>query len=292
MRANGIKHETTTTGTGTLTLTSVSGWPSYDDVFGTSGTRFVDYTILDSAGVPIEGGVGNIALSTMVLTRTYPAWTWNGTTYDATDPSALSLASGTKTVICSAWTGLGLAPFIPATVGDNKGHGVLSSHTITSFSLTHQRKVSFPVYIQVLRPISYVTMRINSGYTGGTSSLGVALYEIGSDGFPGVRLANFGNLGSLTGSTVVTSSALGTPIWVPEGHYIVDILPQFSGGSGTPNLAGMLPIAPYPLGFSWAGGGPNFFPTFYKASQTALNDPATAPDTAQVASSIPWISFS
>ena len=293
MRANGIKHETISTGTGTLTLTSVSGWPSYDDVFGTSGTRFVDYTILDSSGVPIEGGVGSIALSTMVLTRTYPAWTWNGTTYDATDPSALSLASGTKTVICSAWTGLGLVPFVPSTLGDNKGHGVSGVHAgLGGFSLTNQRKFSVPVKIEMLRPITYATMRVTTGYTGGTSSLNVGLYEIGSNGLPGVRLADFGNLGSLTANTTVTSAALGTPIWLPPGFYMLDILAQYSGGSGSPVLNGQTAIWPWAAGISWAGGGPNHAAYFYKDAQTALNDPATAPDTVATSEKFPWITFS
>lgn len=104
MLGNWVRCTTTTTGTGSLTLSSVSNYPTFNDVFGTS--RYFQYTILDDAtGEPLETGIGHLSAST-TLVRDRVAATYTGGTYDNTAPSALSLAAGTKRVICSAEEGV------------------------------------------------------------------------------------------------------------------------------------------------------------------------------------------
>jgi len=257
MRANALKHETVTTGTGALTLTSVSGWPSYVSAFGNTGVRMVDYTVLDSAGVPMEGGVGELALSTLVLSRLRVQWTWNGTTYDATAPSALSLAAGTKQVICAPMAEVGAVYAASTTPGDGLGVATLTALTTTAnHTFVHQRCEFFWCPIRRTGQISTVSLRLAAGYTGGTSSLRVGLYDIDEVGKPFNLLADFGNLGSLASGNM-TSAALGTPVTVAPGDmYAMAVLPQFSGGSGTPSLlCGNASMGHSPFGTQLDGTG-------------------------------------
>jgi len=237
MRANALKHETTTTGTGAITLTAVSGWPSYASAFGSSGTRMVDYIIQDATGAPLEGGVGELALSTLVLTRVRVEWTWNGTTYDNTAPAAVSLASGTKQVICGPTAEIGGVYAASTSPGDNLGVLTLAANSGTStLTLVHQRCNFFWAPIKRTGQIRTVSLRIGTGYTGGTSSIKVGLYDIDEVGKPFNLLANFGSLGSIVAGNM-TSAALGTPVNVPPGDmYAIGVLSEFTGGSGTPTL--------------------------------------------------------
>jgi hypothetical protein len=277
MRLNAIKAETTTTGTGAVTLTDVSGWPNYDDWLGTTGTRLVRYTILDASSVPIEGGIGTITLSTLSLARTTPQWTWASSTTDNTSPSAVSLASGTKTVICApnADDFLGSLLYM-STLGDNLGATPLYAYTsITTYTLGHQRVEYIPLWIVKPGPIDRVSIRCTTGYTGGSSSLNASLYEVGSNGRPDARIADFGNLGSLTAATL-TSTPI-TAFWQGTGVIYLALLAQFSGGSGTPAVQACSGIiTPTPLGaVISAGSGARHFTVAQVSSQTSLSDPAT-----------------
>jgi hypothetical protein len=279
MRGNGIEHTTTSTGTGALSLSAASGKPAYDDVFGTTGTRLVSYTVLDSADVPIEGGIGTITLSTLSLARTKIDWTWDGTTY-TNNGAALSLASGTKKVICSLYSDgfLPALPFVATSIGDNLGASPLYvSGTNVAANFTNQRVEYFPVFIMRPGNVTKASVRITAAYTGGSSSLNIALYEVASDGRPGVRIADFGNLGNLTSATTLTSAALGSPVFLNTGWAFVGMLGQFSGGSGTPSYASTsVSIAPTPLGASLGTASSTRWLTVARVTgQTALNDPAT-----------------
>lgn len=277
MRANGLKHETTSTGTGAVTLTAASGWASYDEVYGTSGTRLVRYTIRDASNVPIEGGIGTITLSTLSLARTAVQWTWTGTAYDDTSPSALSLASGTKTVVCAPMADdfLGSLPFM-STLGDNLGATPLYAYaSITTYGLGHQRVEYFPVPIVKPGPIDRISIRCTTGYTGGSSSLHASLFEVGSDGRPGARTIDFGSLGSLTAATLTSTPT--TAVHHNTGYIYVALLAQFSGGSGSPAVQAVSGIiTPTPLGaVISAGSGARHFTVAQVGSQTSLSDPAT-----------------
>lgn len=279
MRANGIKHETTTTGTGAVTLTAVAGWPTFASVFGSSGSRMVEYTILDASGVPIEGGVGTVTLSTLSLERTIVRWTWDGSAYTGAGATALSLAAGTKSVICapSADSAFPSFPSVATTVTDNIGHGSLGAGTSAqTVGLVNGRTYFIPYRVMKAFAVSKATARCVNGYTGGTSQLLVALYEIGSNGFPGARLVNFGSLGSLTIGTL-TSTPLGTPVYLPVGEYICGVNSTFSGGSGSPTVRALTMLGPISMGISIANAAP--IAMLARDSQTTLPDPAVAPTT-------------
>jgi len=272
MRANAIKQETVTTGTGAITLTAVSGWPTYADVFGATGTRMVEYVVQDAAGLPIEGGVGEINLATMVLSRVLVQWTWNGTTYDNTAPTALSLASGTKQVICGPTVESGGIYAASTTPGDNLGVVVQTIYQAgTASSQTHQRLSFFWTPIRRTGQISKISLRTNSGYTGGTSSIKAGLYDIDEAGKPFNLLIDFGSLGSLTSGSTLTSSALATPVTMPPGDmYAIALLPEFTGGSGTPSIQiGGWAMGHSPFGFQ-ASVSRRSIEWLYVDSQTSL----------------------
>lgn len=293
MFANGVEHTTTTTGTGALSLVAVSGKPTYANVFGSTGTRVVSYTILDASDVPIEGGKGTVTLSTLSLARGEVQFTWDGTDYKVHGAaSALSLASGTKKVISSAMAD----DFLPAlhvagTMGDNIGVAPFCAvQNTVNYGTANGRVEYVPILIPMGRRVSRVSVRVGTGYTGGTSSCRVALYDLGSDGRPAARIADFGDLGAITAATL-TSSALGTPVYVPAGWYVVAILPQYTGGSGTPVFtAWNAPFTCGPFGVSF-GSGLRVNTVGTVTGQTALNDPATLTSISYLASAIPVVAF-
>lgn len=294
MRANGLKHTTTDTGTGALTLAAVSGWPAFDDVLGTSGARIMRYTILDTADVPVEGGVGTITLSTMSLARTKVEWCWDGSTYDNTSPAAVSLGSGTKTVLCSpnaddfaaslAWM---------STLGDNIGATPFYAYSsITTYGLSNQRIEYVPLWIVKPGAVDRLSIRCTTGYTGGSSSFNASLYEVGSDGRPGVRIADFGNLGSITAATLTSTPT--TAFWLGTRWVYLALLPQFSGGSGSPAVQAVSGIiTPTPLGaVVSAGSGARHFTVAQVSGQTSLSDPATLTSVAGSGSTtLPFVVF-
>jgi hypothetical protein len=107
MYGNWIQASITTVTSGspdTLTLADVSGFPNFDDIFGTSGTTpIMLFTIIEftdntrSAISKAQLVYGYITLSTMVLTQTKIIATWNGTTYDNTSPAELTFTAGADT---------------------------------------------------------------------------------------------------------------------------------------------------------------------------------------------------
>lgn len=84
---NFVQATTTTTGTGDITLVDVAGFPNFDDAL--SATDTIEYSIKN--GVQWETGLGTYNGSN-VLERTTIYATWDGTTYDDTSPTAITLA--------------------------------------------------------------------------------------------------------------------------------------------------------------------------------------------------------
>ena len=107
MLGNWIKQTSTSTGTGNLTLAAVTGFPTFANQFA-AGEYFY-YTILnDSDGTPMESGIGHMSDSA-TLVRDKPLATFVAGTYNDNDPAAVTLAAGTKRVICSMEQGAPLA---------------------------------------------------------------------------------------------------------------------------------------------------------------------------------------
>jgi hypothetical protein len=308
VRANWIDNTSSTGGTGALTLSGVTGSPGYTDAFGTSGTRTVEYQALEYTDstraelVRAESGVGSIALSTGVLTRSLVTATWvaSGASYlpkpgVATAPSALSFGTTAANIrIILAPVADGALPY---------GHNTGNSEGVLPFfftgtagpgtnNLTHQEiRYWYYPWLHNRRPISVVTIRMGATYTGGSSSYNLGIYAVGTDGFPAEQLADFGNLGSIVSGNI-SSGALTNPIQPPTGGFYVAELAQFSGGSGTPNiLCSSAGVFTTPLGAALTWGGARHLNLCTKAAQTSL--PATAVGTAPAGNQgqVPFFAF-
>lgn len=195
MLGNWIKMSTTTVGTGNLTVSSVSGYPTIADQFATS-QRFA-YTLADSALAPLERGIGYMN-STPELVREAVLATYASSTYDGSNPSAVSLASGTKYVLVSegAQTYMGAMPGIWANGIKCYGPPLIVGSGST-LAVTADRCYAFPCIAQGDSDIDAVLFRVTTGGAAGKLGAG-AIYSVGRDGLPGVILA--------TGSSVAVDS--------------------------------------------------------------------------------------
>lgn len=237
MLGYGVKETTTTTGTGTLTLSSVSGFPRFSQAFSTGD--MVEYSILTSAGEPLECGIGTVAASN-TLERTYPLVTYSGGTYDNTTPSALSLSAGTYTVICTGSPGSG-APFIQSMWSGATNKSISSAHITGNHSSTHpmtaNRLEVVPFQLIANRPMAGLMTRVSvSGGTSGT----LGLYRCGSGGLPTDLLQS----GSISCSSSGTLQSITFSAYYPPGWYYVALV---CDGAPTINCPGTTPGAS-PLG--------------------------------------------
>jgi hypothetical protein len=291
MRADWIAATSSTGGTGDLALTALAGSPGWTAPF--SGVRIVDYTILEFTDSTqktikqIEHGFAKIDTSGPTLKRSTGTVkrSWDGTNYlpnPGSSSTAAAIGFGTVSanilITCAPSSG-SLLPILPAvsTLGDNVGVTGLSSGGTGSFTLVNQQTIYVAQLLMTEGQVTQAAVRVNTAYTGGTSSLNVALYELDTTtgALPGRKLADFGNLGALTGVTTIVSAALATPFPLGPGWYVWGILPQFSGGSGTPALFGASPLNPSPFGVSLAAGTQKIAGGAVVAAQTSLTDPAT-----------------
>jgi hypothetical protein len=182
MRGNWISH-TATGGSGALTLSRNGNFPAFSDVFGTTGSRVVEYEIDDSV-TNYEAGIGVVTLgtpgSTLSLARTYPTTTWNGTTYVATAVTALTF-SGTVTVRCSplaADVGLNL-PMLCDTLGDlipSAGNDAWGGYANSSFAMVIGRLYLQPFTWRGGRSIKKASVYCSTASAGAVLQVGI--YEL------------------------------------------------------------------------------------------------------------------
>jgi hypothetical protein len=306
MRGDGIlQTHNGTGGTGTLTLAAVTGWPSFALVFAQD--RFVDYEINEytdatwSVLSKRETGIGTYTHSGTTLARTFVINTWDGSTYlpvagSGTAPTAISFGNTAANVriVCSPSSGNAVTT--PAMVSqgvsgvsDALGFAplnLLPSSTSLTTAMSLGYSIYSPIYLANRGPISQATSRlVTPNTTGATpSKLYVAIYEVNSSGMPGKRLIDFNGTG---GGPVVTdlsaaagnysSSALTTPIYLPPGWYYQGVVAVANNGTGGPSIRGCWASMAGPLGTTLANATPLNGYAFIGPSQTALNDPATAP---------------
>ncbi len=205
-----IRQTTTTTGTGNLTLSSVSGYPTFSSQFATS-QRFKYVILDDSTGAPIEAGVGYIN-GTPALVRERIEATMVSGTFDGLTPSAVSLASGTKRVICT-----GTAGSFPTTIpgvwaNSNKLYGDAGINSAgTTITMTADRAYAIRMNHLVDSEIDALVFRVGTAAVAGKVAK-VAVWSIGADGLPGVSLAESSTIAvDSTGNKVCTFTAFRPP---------------------------------------------------------------------------------
>jgi hypothetical protein len=264
--ANGIEATSTTGGTGALTLSDVSNRPNFDDVFGSSGTRLVSYAINEDANGKYEWGIGTLTLSTLSLARTKIKATFTGGTYDNTNPSAVSFGTSGVTIWCAPLAD-DFVPSIPfvtvASPADDMG--IPSAHLWVNSNLAVTLNLEYYVPFLWLGQGDVVQAAIRVT-TGVASSNGkVALYEMLSTGLPGVQLADFGVLSTVTSASNVATTASPLPLNLPVGWYYAGFVfshgPSIRGhtGNGTATPAGTSagnPITGFTKAGSYASGLP------------------------------------
>lgn len=227
MLGNWIRETTTTTGTGNMTVAAVTGYPRFSTLFALN-QRFLYSILADSDGTPIEAGIGYLS-ATSTLVRERVLATYSSGTYDDTSPAAVSLASGTKRVVCAAVsTAFGSMPYehqrLPSSGVRGRwglpGQGHNGAPTgfghDTAYRWFHPVKWETPGVID--RVSFYASANTANNFR-------AAIFQITTDGKPGAILADFGAT-AISGTGIKHSGALGTPIFLPAGEYLVGIQPD------------------------------------------------------------------
>lgn len=275
MLANWTKCTTTTSGTGGVTLSTVSGFPSFSDVF-TVG-QIVSYSILNSNGEPVEEGIGCYSAAA-TLTRTYVCATYTGGVYDNTAPVAISL-SGTYTVIASNVRGM--APTLPqintsapARYFTSPSHQLSTSQkTIVAGDL-----MAVPMLFSAARPVDAFAIDVTA--SGASAVARCGLYSVGANGLPAKLLIESADIDcSTTGVKVSTFGAVSIP---PGWYYTlltcktsnINVRAYAGGGVGNLPLTNILGQSAFNSPYSF---------TRVAAWNTAWSSlPATAP-------TAPWV---
>lgn len=283
MLGNGIKQTTATTGTGALTLSAVTGYPTLADVFALN--QPFSYTLLDSAGLFIEAGVGYLSSST-VMVRAKVSATFISAAYVNQGATAASL-TGTTTVICTPNAGSMLSGFQNV---DAQSASVLRYLSTASrncnfgtLALTANRCTYTVFELKTAVVLSALLFNVTVAGAGGTTAR-MALYACNEKGYMGSILAG-NTVAHDTSSTGTKTETLATPLFLPAGWYFTAI-----ACSGTPT------ISSYTSGASNViGGGPGGFVVFgasvdYRFENlsggfSSLPDPANTTTTAQATGS-------
>lgn len=278
MLGNWINQTTTTTGTGDLTLSAVTGYPGFNDTFGLD--REFYYTILDATGLPIETGVGHLSSST-TLVRDRPVVTYSSGVLDDSGPAAISLTSGTKTVICADEAGSRMvAPHVIAPSSTTAYRRVIPhaamGYTATSVTLTRNRLYFVPIMVSGVEQIATIrAMNGISGGSGGTQNWKLALYDSLPTGGPGKKLYESGSLAPT--SLAELTYTLPASVRLPPGWYWLAIAHDCTTA---PNIYSSAPAGSVtPLGMDMANGPVRCFGLSYDmtAGWTSLPNPAPNP---------------
>lgn len=186
MLGNGLRVSTTSTGTGSLAFSTVTGLPTLSTQL--SASERAAYSILDSNGGFIERGIGyHDGAGNWV--REVPMATYVSGVYTGANPTAASLASGTKYILITpgAQTMLTSRQGLWATT--NKVYGDLGIvGGVGSITLTADRAYACPAAATVDSDIDAVVFRVTTAGAAGKLAKG-AIFSVGSDGLPGVKLA-------------------------------------------------------------------------------------------------------
>jgi hypothetical protein len=236
MLSNWIKATTTTTGTGTLTLSAVSGRPLPSAIHAVG--EYVEYAI-DTSDGKFEAGIGKIGTSD-TLERSRISSTYDGSTYNNISATALSLASGTHTVLITpiAESLFSAFPTIPANSGVLHSTHINSNTSQNTALNDYSRATCWPFLIE--SSVIITGFAVNCTTSGGSGSIVHAgLYApLISSGNPGRRICTTTTAFD-TSSTGSKTSTLSANIRLIPGWYWVALVcsggtavPAFSGNSG------------------------------------------------------------
>ena len=229
MLASWVQETTTTTGTGDLALSAVSGYPRFSDVFpfGSAAADLngsqIYYAILDDAtGKPIELGGGVLINSGNTLVRVRPVWTYTSGTLNKVSPSAVSLAAGTKRVICADahWARV-LAPQHRIVEQPDRlsGHFCSRGNGATGESTDGPGQLRLEAYLHLGgHAVSAFGCRVVTAQAGGAARMG--LYAVARDvNYPvGKLLAESGEF-DCSSTGVKTSAVAGGDVMIAPGWY-------------------------------------------------------------------------
>lgn len=238
MLGNWIKQTTTSTGTGNLTLAAVTGFPQFTDQFAT--TDYFYYTILNDAdGTPIESGIGHLSSSTL-LVRDRPLATFVSGTYSDADPTAATLAAGTKRVICSMEQGAVQANPINL---NSTFKALYASHQIVPVSGTNStallnRPLYIPIIISSPRTIDAVLFRVSVAASAGGVVKG-GIYSSTLSGDPGAKIVESATVATTTAATVVACTFTKRR-FKPGLYYIALIFDVAAPNFSNPNPTGFI----------------------------------------------------
>lgn len=271
MYGNWIQASITTVTSGspdTLTLADVSGFPNFDDIFGTSGTTpIMLFTIIEftdntrSAISKAQLVYGYITLSTMVLTQTKIIATWNGTTYDNTSPAELTFTAGADTT--RVFQGVSdMMPnysFVRAQYDGEFGHPdgatdlyypsnhIEEAPSSNAFTADTVYFTPFWWNFGMDREITRAGVMVDTTDSG--KAVRAALYAIdeANNGLPGKLIADFGTFSLTTQALVVNTSGSWTSpsaaFKLPPAWYYA----AFVSNSNVGSIIGPVQLIPGPL---------------------------------------------
>ena len=250
MLTNWTKATTTTTGTGTLTLSAVSGFPA-PGVARAIG-EWCSYSIQTSDG-KLESGFGKMATST-TFTRDKVVSSFDGTTYNNTTATALTLASGTHNFYLTPMAENLVQPLLfPCSGMTNPS--IVSSHLAgtnqanVGAAAAVLRATAFPFNLEVSGKMTGFGVYVSGTVTSGTLIL--ALYDVLSNGNPGRRICQSSSTISTATSGYKTISS-DVNVQLTAGWYYVAV--NLPTGSTVPNLVGTSIALNVPFGASGIGG--------------------------------------
>ena len=230
-----------TNGNGAVTMSQITSpvnMPTFTQVFG-SGTRVIDYTIIDSVGGNWEKGFGSV--SGNVLTRLVVHETYNGTTYVSAGASALAFgstpAAGNITIRLAPTVDAfdPITPAIQTTIGSDTYQGYqFTAHYMAdgnpgqSGNFATATEYYFPFKSIVRGAVGAVAAQVQTaGASGGSVKL--ALYEVGQDGLPGPCITQFNTI-AVTATGFIVDSAPSSwavnagPIRLSPGWFYIGMM--------------------------------------------------------------------
>jgi hypothetical protein len=229
MLANWVEGTSTTGGTGALTVSSVSGSPTFTSVWGSSGTRFVHYSIVEFTDTTFatvakaENGVGSVALSTNALTRTRVFESWDGSAH-GTSAVSFGTSSGLVRVRISAtaqtWPNLPQF-YLAASPSEDLGMPSAAMTVTANAAVTAGREYYSP-FLWLGGVITQAGLSVSTAVSSTSAKAGI--YEVGSDGKPGQKLLDLTSGGAITTATTGAKVVSVSATLLPPGWYYSGLL--------------------------------------------------------------------